>query len=79
MEIRAAGDGLTGAFFYDSDIHISDSGKVRKQRFKAGAFKYALETPDREITLTIGDGSRQLASKQAGSLILKDTPQALKV
>ena len=77
-EVRASGDGLTGAFFYDSDIHVADSGKVRKQRFKAGAFKYALETPDREITLTIGDGSRQLASKQAGSLVLKDTPQALK-
>lgn len=78
MEIRASGDGLTGAFFYDSDIHISDSGKVRKQRFKAGAFKYALEQPDREITLTLGDGSRQLASKQSGSLILKDSPNALR-
>ena len=62
-EVRAAGDGLTGAFFYDSDIHISDSGKVRKQRFRPGSFKYALETPDREITLTLGDGSRQLAVK----------------
>lgn len=78
LEVRASGDGLTGAFFYDSDIHISDSGRVRKQRFKPGAFAYALETPDREITLTLGDGSRQLASKQAGSLILKDTAQALK-
>ena len=77
-EVRASGDGLTGAFFYNSDVHISDSGKVRKQRFKPGAFAYALTEPDREITLTLGDGSRQLASKQAGSLILKDTPQALK-
>ena len=77
-EVRASADGLSGSFFYDSDIHVSDSGKVRKQRFKPGAFKYALETPDREVTLTLGDGSRQLASKQAGSLILKDTPQALK-
>ena len=77
-EVRAAGDGISGSFFYDSDIHISDSGKVRKQRFRPGAFKYAIEQPDREITLTIGDGSRQLASKQAGSLKLTDTPQALK-
>ena len=77
-EVRAAGDGLTGAFFYDSDIHISDSGRVRKQSFKPGAFAYALESPDREVTLTLGDGSRQLASKQAGSLELTDTPTALK-
>ena len=76
-EIRADGDGLKGAFFYDRDIITGDSGAVRKQRFRPGAFKYALESPDREITLTLGDGSRQLASKQSGSLILKDTPQAL--
>ena len=78
LEVRADGDGLKGAFHYDRDVHISDSGKVRKQRFKPGAFDYAIEQPDREITLTLGDGSRQLASKQAGSLVLKDTPQALK-
>ena len=77
-EVRADGDGISGAIFYDRDIHTSDSGKVRKQRFKPGSFKYALETPDREITLTLGDGSRQLASKQAGSLKLEDTPTALK-
>ena len=77
LEVRATEDGLKGAFFYDKDVHVSDSGKVRKQRFKPGAFKYALESPDREITLTLGDGSRQLASKQSGSLILKDTPNAL--
>ena len=78
MEVRASGDGLRGEFKYDTDMITGDSGKVRKQRFKAGAFKYALESPDREITLTLGDGSRQLASKHSGSLILKDTPQALK-
>lgn len=77
-EVRASGGGLAGQFFYDSDIHISDSGRVRKQSFKPGAFAYALESPDREVTLTLGDGSRQLASKQAGSLILKDTPTALR-
>ena len=77
-ELRATADGLSGSFFYDSDIHVSDSGKVRKQRFKPGSFAYALEQPDREITLTLGDGSRQLASKQSGSLVLKDTPQALR-
>lgn len=77
LEVRASGDGLKGSFAYDRDVHISDSGKVRKQRFKAGSFTYAIEQPDREITLTLGDGSRQLASKQSGSLILKDTPQAL--
>ena len=62
-EIRATGDGLRGAFYYDRDVITGDSGKVRKQRFKAGSFSYSLESPDREITLTLGDGSRQLASK----------------
>ena len=78
LEVRADGDGLSGAFHYDRDMITGDSGKVRKQRFKPGAFTYAITAPDREITLTLGDGSRQLASKQSGSLILKDTPQALR-
>lgn len=77
LEIRAEGDGLKGAFHYDRDVHISDSGKVRKQRFRPGAFRYAIEQPDREISLVLGSPDKPLASKQAGSLILRDTPTAL--
>ena len=78
MEIRADGDGLRGQFLYDRDMTLADSGKVRKQRIKPGAFTYALEQPDREISLVIGGHDKPLASKQAGSLILKDTPTALR-
>ena len=78
LEVRADGDGLRGEFRYDADSIVSDTGKVRKERIKPGAFTYALEQPDREISLVLGGHDKPLASKQAGSLILKDTPTALR-
>ena len=77
-EVRATEDGISGMFPYGKDTVISGSGKVRKQRIQPGAFTFAINQPDREISLIIGDGSRPLASKQAGSLKLTDTPQGLK-
>ena len=78
LEIRAESDGISGMFEYGKDTVISGSGKVRKQRIQPGAFKFAIDQPDREISLVIGDGSRPLASKQAGSLKITDTPEGLK-
>ena len=78
MEVRAAGNGISGEFKYDTDTVLSSSGKVRKQRIRPGAFTFAINAPDREINLVLGDSSRPLASKQAGSLELEDTPTALK-
>ena len=77
-EVRATEDGISGMFEYGKDTVISGSGKVRKQRVQPGAFKFAIDAPDREISLVIGDGSRPLASKQAGSLKLTDTPEGLR-
>ena len=77
-EVRATEDGISGMFPYGKDTVISGSGKVRKQRVQPGAFKFAIDAPDREISLVIGDGSRPLASKQAGSLRLTDTAEGLK-
>lgn len=77
-EIRAEGEGISGEFAYDADAVIAATGKVRKERIKPGAFSYAIKSPDREINLVLGDNSRPLASKQAGSLELEDTPTALK-
>ena len=77
-EVRAESDGISGMFEYGRDTVISGSGKVRKQRIQPGAFKFAIDQPDREISLVIGDGSRPLASKQAGSLKLTDTPEGLR-
>ena len=77
-EIRAEGEGISGEFAYDTDAVIAATGKVRKERIRPGAFSYAISAPDREINLVLGDNSRPLASKRAGSLELKDTPTALK-
>ena len=78
IEVRATEDGISGMFPYGKDTVISGNGKVRKQRIQPGAFKFAIDQPDREISLVIGDGSRPLASKQAGSLKLTDTPEGLR-
>ena len=78
LEVRADGDGISGQFLYDVDSVISDSGKVRKQRFRPGAFKYAIEDKTREINLVLGSPDKPLASKMAGSLEITDTPTALK-
>ena len=77
-EIRQQGEGISGEFAYETDSIVAATGKVRKERIKPGAFSYAIKSPDREINLVLGDNSRPLASKQAGSLILEDTPTALK-
>lgn len=77
-EIRQAGEGISGAFLYDTDSIISASGKVRKESIQPGAFSYAVRAPDREITLILGSPDKPLASKTAGSLKLTDTPTGLR-
>ena len=76
-EIRQAGEGLAGEFLYDTDTIISASGKTRKESIAPGAFTYAVRAEDREINLILGNNERPLASKKAGSLVLKDTPKSL--
>ena len=77
-EIRQAGEGISGAFLYDTDTIIAASGKTRKERISPGAFSYAVKAPDREINLVLGDNSKPLASKMSGSLKLNDTPTGLR-
>ena len=77
-EIRAAGEGISGAFLYDQDTIISASGKVRKEAIQPGAFSYAVKAPDREISLILGSPDKPLASKMSGSLKLTDTPTGLR-
>ena len=82
-EIRRVGRGLSGAFYYDTDAIISDRQgerplKVRKRRFTPDSFDYALTQSDREITLLLGDYSKPLGSKLAGTLNLTNTERALK-
>ena len=77
-QVRQDGEGLTGAFPYDRDALIADSGRRRKQRVRPGAFSFALQRPDREINLILGSPERPLASKMAGTLQLEDGPDALR-
>ena len=89
-EIRQAGRGLEGAFFYDVDRVIRDRDAMdlvqgaelrasRKQRVSAGAFRFAITAPDREIQLLLGpDYGQPLASKQAGTLAIDDGDDALR-
>ena len=91
FELRQDGDGLEGAFFYDVDTVISDRAQdngeietrrqdgVRKQRVSAGAFSFTLGDPAREINLLVGrSNDAVLASKLRGTLILTDSPEALR-
>ena len=77
-QVRQDREGLSGAFQYDRDAVIADSGRRRKQRVRPGAFAFALQRPDREINLILGSPERPLASKQAGTLQLEDGPDALR-
>ena len=50
---------------------------VRKRRIDPGAFAFALDDLTREISLVLGDYSRPLGSRLAGTLELEDTRESL--
>ena len=78
-ELRRRGRGIGGSFHYNRNRITSSSGRKRKQRVEPGAFKFALEDPDREISLLLGRNYDQpLASRLAGSLKLEDTREGLR-
>lgn len=80
LEVRREGARRTirGAFPYGALAVMSDRGRVRKERFSPGAFRWALEQDDREVNLLAGhDFNRPLASRHAGTLELVDTDEAL--
>ena len=78
LEIRQAGRTLSGAFKYGSTATVRDRGRVRKERFAPRAFNYAVEDETREINLLSGHTfDRPLASKQSGSLRLRDSDDSL--
>ena len=78
-EIRRGGRGIGGSFHYNRNRVTSATGRKRKQRIAPGAFRFALEDPDREISLLLGHNYDQpLASKLSGSLQLEDTREALR-
>lgn len=54
LEYRAKGRRLSGRFPYGSTATISDRGAVRKERFQPRAFSFAIEDPERTISLLRG-------------------------
>lgn len=80
LELRRAGRRATiaGRFPYGALAVIADRGTVRKERILPGAFDFALNDEDREVNLLFGHSfDRPLASKKRGTLVFKDTPEAL--
>ena len=77
-EVRQSGRGLGGRFSYNTPTVLRSRGRKRKQTVRPGAFAFAIEDQTREINLLLGrDYDKPLASKQAGTLNLIDTPEGL--
>lgn len=78
---RRSGRRLRGRFPYNSTAVLSDGGRTgrpRKERFAPRAFAYNVEKEDVDIRLLVGhDFGKPLASREAGTLVLKDGEDAL--
>ena len=80
LEIRRSGGSRTvrGRFNYSSMATIRDRGRVRKERFEPGAFRYAIEDDSRQIDVLVGhDFGKPLASRKAGTLEIVDGDEAV--
>jgi HK97 family phage prohead protease len=84
LELRRAADGAArvhGVFPYNKTAVLSDggrNGRPRKEIIRPRAFAYRVERPDENIHLLAGhDYNRPLASREAGTLTLKDSDEAL--
>ena len=80
LEYRQKGRRLSGRFPYGETATISDRGTVRKERFASRSFSFALEDPDRTISLLRGhDFNAALAvrSPKVKTLQLVDGDDAL--
>lgn len=70
---------LRGSFPYGKLATVRNRGRVRKERIASRAFSYAIEAEDREINLLFGHSfGAPLASKQAGSLVVRDGARAVR-
>ena len=81
LETRRGGgfSAFFGSFPYRSRATVRDRGRVRKEEFVEGAFAFALQDQSRDIHLLAGhDYGKPLASRNAGSLELEDTADALR-
>ena len=80
LEVRREGffNVIRGFFPYNSRGVIADRGPVRKEEFAPGSFDFAVNDPEREITLLYGHTFNDpVASKHAGNLNLQSNPDGL--
>lgn len=81
LEIRRSGGGrtLSGSFPYNQTATRRDRGRVRKESFNSNAFRFAIEQePERRLDLLVGHSwDKPLASRQAGTLTVRNTPDAV--
>ena len=79
LEYRQRDRHLSGSFPYGPTATVMDRGRVRKERISPGAFRFAIEAPEREISLLSGHSlDRPLASKLSRTLRLVDGDDALR-
>lgn len=84
LELRQRASGavaLHGRFPYGKAAVLSDGGRTgrpRKEVIAPRAFAYRVDRPDEDIHLLVGHSyDRPLASRGAGSLVLRDGAEAL--
>ena len=76
IEIRQIGNArqIVGHFPYNATATMADRGRVRKEMFASGAFRYAIENPARRIDLLVGhDFGKPIANRQGGTMALTDS------
>ena len=69
---------INGVFKYGDTAVIADRGRRRKERFSPRAFEFAINDTKRKIDVLVGhDFGKPIASRQAGSLEIEDTAEAV--
>lgn len=84
LELRRSRRGrrkLRGRFPYGKRAVLSDGGKngrPQKEEFQPGSFSHSIKSPEQDIHLLVGHSfDAPLASKNTGTLVFDDTPEAL--
>ena len=80
LEIRQVGGKsvINGVFKYGDTAVIADRGRRRKERFSPRAFEFSINDAERKIDVLVGhDFGKPIASRQAGSLEIEDTAEAV--
>ena len=80
LEIRQEGGlrVMIGKFPYGTLATISDRGRVRKETFLPNALGYSIEDANAKIDFLVGhEFGKPIASRQSGTLQIRDTPQAV--